>query len=542
MGNFFHFLRLFTMMAPILLLVQCGKPKEPITIRVTACSGSTSRTEITNPQDTWGRLEVVWSEGDKLHVFSPSIGYLGSLDLLSGAGSNQATFEGTLQPFTTQDLHFYYLGKLGNTYTAEDFAMNEMTFSLEHQENFTLDDIENNLHLAYGTARISPHQGENGPDFPLQMDSKIAICMFNSSPLIGDVTVSGTNIFTKINVDFIRALFEPEDDRAIYLGDAGKEKYFVMAPSTGVNFTFTDGTTSYNYTDRNISAGVFYSTCGIGVNPPGTISHDFSVSSTRKVRFTSGNLVYSDGRWYIHDKQYHKCADFSGNLLVGPYETFDMFPWGASGCDYMPWTFEEQGEYGPSDDSLASINNTDYDWGVYLTGHNSAARGIYVNSTTTTEKLKGSWRTLTADEWRYVLQRKRPSDSLNLCWCGTLETSFDEITDWIDGTFIMPDDYTGYLPNDMMYPYNMTERQLAASGGVFLPCTGYYEHGAVVYNQPQVWQWTTTRYNKNNAYAVFLNLKFEDFTIPVVPDPGVIMGGPWLWWGMPVRLAQDVSN
>lgn len=189
MFKVFRFVRFFAMMLPIMLLVQCGKPKEPVTIRVTACSGSTSRTEITNPQDTWGKLDVVWSEGDVLHVFSPAEGYLGTLSLVSGAGSNQASFVGTLQPFITQDLHFYYLGKQGNTYTTEDFAMNEMSFSLEHQENFTLDDIENNLHLAYGTARISPHQGENGPDFPLQMDSKIAICMFNSSPLTGDVTV-----------------------------------------------------------------------------------------------------------------------------------------------------------------------------------------------------------------------------------------------------------------------------------------------------------------------------------------------------------------
>lgn len=323
-----------------------------------------------------------------------------------------------------------------------------------------------------------------------------------------------------------------------------------MAPSTGVNFTFTDGTTSYNYIDRNISAGVFYSTCGIGVNPPGTISHDFSVSSARKVRFTSGNLVYSAGRWYIHDKPYHKCADLDGSLAIGPDETFDMFPWASSGAYYNPWDCDQNvydnggtvigcdEEVSPGVWNYCNIDDTQYEWGYYLTQH--SGEGIYVNSTTRTEKLKGAWRSLTADEWRYVLQRRRQSDDKLLCWSGTLETSFDVIPDWIDGVFVMPDDYSGYLPNDMS-SYDMTERQLAASGGIFLPCTGYYENGSIVYDQPQVWLWTSTRSLNHSAYAVFLNLKMEDFTIPVVPDPGVTMGGPWLWWGMPVRLAQDVQ-
>lgn len=531
-----------------LLFVQCGRHKDPITIQVSVNSGTNSRAEIINPLDGSGVLNVVWSEGDVLHVFSSTgDGYLGHLALVNGAGSNQAIFRGTLKPFTRQLLHFYYLGKNGNALGEEQLSSGSYSISLEHQRNYTLDDIENSLHLAYGTQTISPHEGEVTPDFPLQMNSKIAICLFNTSALYGDVKLDGPNIYSKLNVDLNNGLFTNEDPRSLHLGTPSETVYFAMAPADNITLSFSGATAgSYSYPTRNIEAGKFYSTHGSAVNPPSVVAHAFSVSDTKQVRFTMGNLVYSRGRWYVHDRQHSTIATMAQPYISpspGPNATFDYFPWGGTGYGVTtPWFTTNPNNYGGGANSIAG---TEYDWGVYLTGDNTAERGVYTSSTSN-DKLQGLWRTLTHLEWQYLLTRER--DGRLMSWMGKLQTREGGM---VLGVFIMPDAYDGFLPTDVNIngtstnPHVMTEAELFISGGVFLPAMGYLAEnstGRVIGYGQEMRMWSTERANSATVYFVAFGLPKSNVAYPVQP-PYDSNNGETTKPGcrLPVRLAQDIN-
>lgn len=235
----------------------------------------------------------------------------------------------------------------------------------------------------------------------------------------------------------------------------------------------------------------------------------FSVSPTQKVRFSSGNLQYqaSTNTWRFALNQYDIIGDsVYGNVYEdgvkcdngkasATYEGWiDEFAMWTSGFDnteedtlatrFHPWDrdtsvlYTKEDEflghkaekkyygYGPNcldienEAKLDSLEHllgkyANYDWGI----HNPISNG---------GNKAGMWRTLTGDEWMYLLHDRQP------------DNRGYAIVNNIIGLVLLPDDWTELSENPkfILYPDTCTENtftmeewlQLEHTGAVFLPC------------------------------------------------------------------------
>ena len=262
------------------------------------------------------------------------------------------------------------------------------------------------------------------------------------------------------------------------------------------------------------------------------IKESFAVTSTKNVRFSKGNLQYSrqgshavvggtaDGTWRFAEHQY----DFIGSGNSAIYDSddmgwFDLFGWGTSGWNsgawaYLPTSTINNGTcyiVGNSNSNGLTENYANADWGVY----NAISNG---------GNQPGQWRTLTKDEWSYILFSRsgltyKKEVTINNC----------------NGIIIYPNTYT--MPNIGMSTTGAITCTLAkwaileAGGCVFLPPTRYRMGTTISTELNTGYYWTTTPSSSGNL-AYFLKLggdidpRFETQTRD---------------YGRAVRLVQDIN-
>lgn len=144
----------------------------------------------------------------------------------------------------------------------------------------------------------------------------------------------------------------------------------------------------------------------------------FSVSPTLKVRFAPGNLVYTDGVGY--------------SFAPNQYDYGGYFGWGTG-----------------SNPNNTSTNYADYqtfnDWGNYISG---------------------GWRTLSIDEWEYLLNERHGKKGVSIV-CG------------VHGMVLLPDNWSGgefsvgFDGWNANYYDAESWKEMEESGAVFLPASGY---------------------------------------------------------------------
>lgn len=209
-----------------------------------------------------------------------------------------------------------------------------------------------------------------------------------------------------------------------------KDFYVALPPSTyGAGFSIRiyaeDGsvctkTISSGHSFRIERNGIFTITLNNDnlefVPDAGVLNGEFSVSPTKKVRFSQGNLMYTgfgthavadggmaEGTWRFYFKQ----AGYT-NLSGMEYSSkwIGRFAWGTSGWNsgannYKPY---QSSQY-------ASINSNNYypggNWENNLTGPFAYADwGVY-NAILNGGNQPQQWRTLSYDEWDYLLNQRR---------------------------------------------------------------------------------------------------------------------------------------
>ena len=225
-------------------------------------------------------------------------------------------------------------------------------------------------------------------------------------------------------------------------------KYYVRAYATNSKGTAYGETVSFT-TKTN------------GDNPvnnvEGAIQAAFSVSDTKKVYFSQGNLQYqaSTNTWRFAEKQYDMIGNDNSNISSTYSGWIDLFGWGTSGYNgkspYM--TSTEEGDYGNGENDIAGTN---YDWGVY----NKISNG---------GNQAGEWRTLTNDEWDYLIKERPNASNKNAAAC----------VNGIYGFVFLPDNCSlpsglsfilGYDHYGIQNYYTMDEwTRLESIGAVFLP-------------------------------------------------------------------------
>lgn len=196
----------------------------------------------------------------------------------------------------------------------------------------------------------------------------------------------------------------------------------------------------------------------------------FSVGANKKVRFSQGRLQFNPAKYEFRFAKNQYDVIGEDNKKVAPnYDGWiDLFGWGTSG--YMgcqPTEISKNySDYGPKGGDLTGAN-ANYDWGVY-------------NPITNGGNKEGLWRTPTADEWEYLINKRPNADKLKVK-CTVCD---------IMGYFILPDDFWN---NRLRLPLDITASdcsvnkytaeqwsQLEALGVVFMPrslyrCTdGFY--------------------------------------------------------------------
>ena len=336
----------------------------------------------------------------------------------------------------------------------------------------------------------------------------------------------------------------------------------------------TDGTGSGTFTSSvtNLRPFTYYYLKAYATNAAGTAysmnvvtfrtmapANTFAVSSNKLVYLAPGNLQWSAtnggssatthavagggtaaGTWRFAPHQWDVIGNANYNISSSYSGWIDLFGWGTSGYHnsadqyntrYFPYSKDTSTVhsnngygYGPS------INMTDtnlvgtsarYDWGVY--------NAIYNPKTSSTD-APGTWRTLTNDEWQYLLfNRNTPSG----------KRVAKATVNNVKGLIIFPDNWntSTYAISDYSTQANFSANVISSSqwttlenaGCVFLPAAGYRTNTSISYVDYYGYYWSATAWGSTAARRI----SFEPAAVSV----------PWNGLqrriGLSVRLAKD---
>ena len=276
-------------------------------------------------------------------------------------------------------------------------------------------------------------------------------------------------------------------------------------------------------------------TCTVTVKIPGLLAGKFSVSATKKVQFSQGNLqattndlgvtwtwAFAENQWdYIGGTMSASDASattnnkINGNGTVSVNGTVDLFGW--VGASNTTWT--GAAIYGISN----SINPADYgtnatealrsDWGKLAISNGGNAEN-------------SGWRTLTGGsggEWEWILGPKDAPNPGTNCRTsttigGTANARFVKATvHSTKGVIIFPDEITwntttmGTAPttsntanDDFTYsPSDDNWTALEAAGCVFLPAAGYRSGTEVYVGSSSYWSSSPSSSDAGRAYGVY---------------------------------------
>ena len=213
----------------------------------------------------------------------------------------------------------------------------------------------------------------------------------------------------------------------------------------------------------------------------GILPGQFSVSATRKVKFSQGNLQYqaATDSWRFASDQWEYVGAGNSNISATYDGYIDLFGWGTSGWDngniyYHPYDYEYLTDWNAGDFAYGygPTDGTNYNYG--LTGdYANADWGVY-NAILNGGNQTNQWRTLTDSEWSYVFYNRTTTSGIRYAKAQVYG---------MNGVVLVPDDW-----NSAIYTLNYTNRTdapystnviadadwatLENNGVVFLPAAG----------------------------------------------------------------------
>lgn len=254
--------------------------------------------------------------------------------------------------------------------------------------------------------------------------------------------------------------------------------------------------------------------------PESSLHSVFPISDTTSAYFSKGNLQYNagdgnthktadstaQGTWRFAERQY----DYVGKENVGKDSTYngwvDLFEWGSSG---WKGTHDHDGYV-----ALDTTQCRNADWGVY----NAISNG---------GKEPGLWRSLTHNEWAYLLNRSNwayaeigeastlclvifPSDfvtpdNMNIVYASTSDKHDFKYEDaeghWIGNGPGIRDSNTNTFSDEEF-------EELEARGVVALPFAGHIESYRILELNEYGNIWTST-HNGSSSFEIYFGEKFE---------------------------------
>lgn len=235
----------------------------------------------------------------------------------------------------------------------------------------------------------------------------------------------------------------------------------------------------------------------------GAFSGKFSISASKQVVFSRGNLQYVKGVWQFAENQY----DVFGSNNSTATCTMDLFGWGTGD--------------NPFQKRVNPTNNNYYaefvEWGT---------NAIYNGGNTA-----NIWRTLTQSEWSYLVSHHKGGQAT---------------VNGVHGIILLPSNWTDPTGLSIQrWPNNWTTNQysieewrtMESFGAVFLPCAGYRDCGNDGVNEvgSMGYYWTTSFLGGNLCCA--LCLIFNESSLKVQADNSCNKSR---CLGMSVRLVKEV--
>ena len=288
----------------------------------------------------------------------------------------------------------------------------------------------------------------------------------------------------------------------------------------------------------------------------GVLPEAFSVSDYRQVRFSKGNLQYkaSSNQWRFALHQWDYVGDANANISSSYNGWIDLFGWATSGynhgaIDYQPWSQSWSWE-----NNLGWHNRAYGECGYNLYDQTGQADWGY-NAISNGGNTTNTWRTLTADEWWYLLFTRNTESGIRYAKATVNDVS---------GLVLLPDNWdpTYYALNHTNDPgsgfvnniISTTQwRVLEQYGAVFLPAAGF-RYGTELNNVGEKGSyWSASYLDCDDA----LGMGFEDGGVTpqryhenneglsvrlvrnVSQEFSVTMRLGWNWFSSPVEYDQN---
>ena len=277
---------------------------------------------------------------------------------------------------------------------------------------------------------------------------------------------------------------------------------------------FSDGTVA-KVDSISMIAPTYSETPGVGT---------FSVSATKQVTFSPGNLQYtqSTNTWSFASAQWEMLG--TDNVTGGSVESDPTYGYSKDGdaladkVDLFGWSTSTTNFGVSTSTSSSDYSGSFVDWGTNKIGNDAP----------------NTWRTLTNEEWGYLLENRNNASSL----CGVAQVN------GVNGLILLPDNWT--CPSGMTFKsgfhssygvdyyavyQTFTAEQwskLEVAGAIFLPAAGRRDGLDVYYMQDRGIYFTTSSNYKNYA---------EVFRFG---SDGVFLTNYNRFYGHSVRLVKDL--
>lgn len=470
--------------ALLLGLSQCKKQETPITpptpeeteegIHITLDVEDGSRHVVIPGTNT---AVVNYSFGDKIYVGDGSK-YIGTLTNTGSTGGTSSHFEGTILSPSSDRLHFYFVGGL-STGPLTKGTTTSFTVDISNQSS-------NLPVLSYGNAPYA----KDATSYTCMLENKCGLVKFKlASNTMESVSVAG--MLTQATISFNNTSnpivpIENQSTGSITLySENERTKWAIMLPQESVNQAeVTIGSDVYVVKVPEITENIYTSIINEEYVPEGNIIYNcgpvFSVSDDKFVSFSKGNLQYqpSSSTWYFADKQWHyvggtnsenpqgsgtiEGSDNAKILDEGYTGWMDLFGWGTWGSNGNPLNI--------------STDLEDYTWSEF----------------TETLDSYNDWRTLSDDEWHYLLTERNKhiiiENEVSSVYAYAKKKCAFATVKGVKGIIILPDNWTGdflfgettvtnngiQFGSSYTYTYSESEwdNNMKNKGAVFLPAAG----------------------------------------------------------------------
>ena len=519
-------------------------------------------------------LAVKWDNNDRININGTTLAAAGVYD-----NGKRATFYGTVNANegTYDEYWAVYPATLAGNYAnnsiPSEFGFGNtptFTYTLPTIQYDTVNSNRNSLqNRTYMAGYTSVARGSSSVSFKmcnlgavmiitLQAASgvsnlKVSQLVFSSTTydLSGKFTFGADSTITVQNgVKCLTVVLSDGTNPYIDITTAKNVYVFLPPMASGHDLTMKIYSTDGSYTTRSIGDMPLIERNKLYTNTVDDIStfnvsECFSVSSNTRVYFSPGNLQWSatgggstptthvtadgtaDGTWRFAEHQWDTIGAGNANISSSCTGWIDLFGWGTSGYNNNnPYITGEALSYysNPNND----IALTKYDWGVYNAILNPNKNTIY---------NPGTWRTLTKDEWVYLINNRSTTSGIHYAKAEV---------NGIKGLIIVPDGW-----NASVYALTNTDISSAASsfednvltieqwivlenaGCTFLPITGYRSN--TNYNSGNFGDyWSSTFCDNNNETRDAYILYFRG--IEVTPNHPTRR-----WSGRAVRLVRNAN-